>query len=144
MLYQACWWARGENTQNGVAEELTQGVFFSQRFAYPGNTWSTWIGVNHQFDLSGFLATSGWVDGNCDEVSAFLTICANAVGLDFEAAEYRNAFIANSFDTNHVCLIGGDPTLGTSYQQSSGSRHRSHGRWAPRSCTMPVPRSGGI
>lgn len=85
VLNDACSWAEGESTASDVARELTPGLFFAQRFAYtmdqdkdgfPGPSAPQWTtgGQATTFLLASFLATSGYVPGNCIDVSDYLLI----------------------------------------------------------------------
>lgn len=123
VLYEACWWARGENTQNAVAKKLTLGVFF-YRLAYPEDTGSHWTDDDtDDFLLTNFLASSGYQSANCVDVSDFLLICANAVGLDFEVTRYTD-FWDGGFLTIPLCLIGNDPFWPDLYASSSWGFHQ--------------------
>ncbi len=124
VLYEACWWARGENTHDGVAKKLTQGVFF-YRFAYPDDGSPHWVGPGNPrpFRLADFLATSGYQSGNCVDVSHFLAICANAAGLEFEVAKYMDTS-APTFTTIALCLIGSDPFWTDTYGTRTWLRHQ--------------------
>lgn len=126
VLDNACTWAKGENTYEGVARKLTTGLFFAQRFAYPTGTPgypSTWRDEEGDFQLSRFLSTPGWVDGNCVDVSDYLLICANALGLNFTVVQYTDV-TWGQFVTNPLCPIGSDPTRDWTYDTFEWIMHQ--------------------
>jgi hypothetical protein len=123
VLDNACTWAEGENTDDNVSKELTLGLFFAQRFAYPANTDSYWTVGGTTFRLSDFLATPGWVSGNCVDVSDYLLICANALGLNFKVARYEDSNHV-MFNSQPVCLIGSSPTNFAYYSVSTWAWHQ--------------------
>jgi hypothetical protein len=119
VLEDACGFARYRSTASEVARYCTTGLFFAQRFYYPGDYRSHWTSEYPywmRFKLTQYYNTPGWVAGNCVDVSDFLCICLLALGLDFVVAQFRNNLSTPSMVTNPICLIGSDPTQDSSYQ----------------------------
>jgi hypothetical protein len=76
-------------------------------------------GDYHRFRLTDYYNTAGWVPGNCMDVSDFLLICENALGLGFQVARYQNNQEGPT-TTNPICLIGSDPTDDNAYTTLPG------------------------
>jgi hypothetical protein len=128
VLEDACGFARYRSTASEVARYCTTGLFFAQRFYYPDDTRSYWITGSglRTFNLTVYYDTPGWVPGNCADVSDFLCICQNALGLTFTVAAYISSpsDAYGSFLSNRVCLIGSDPTFLYTYTESTRGWHQ--------------------
>jgi hypothetical protein len=126
VLEDACGFARKQTSELDVAKRCTTGLFFAQRFAYPNNTASYWL-YGRTFRLTSYYNTSGWVSGNCADVSAFLCLCQRALGLTFTVAVYVSVPAMNQdgqFNSHRVCLIGSDPTFYINYTVSTWAWHQ--------------------
>ncbi len=128
VLEDACLYARFQATEANVAGESTRGVFYGgntygmspRRFYYPASTAPKWIdGTDGKFKLTNYLATSGWQEGNCRDVSTYLGICTNALGLSYATSILD--YPPLGFDTNLLCAIGSDPLDYMSYGSFVGS-----------------------
>lgn len=132
MLDDSCSFAANQSTEDTVAKEITRGVYFSKRIAYPLSTASSWVdpSVATTFRLTDFLNTSGYQPGNCVDVSDYLCICANSQGLTFAASQYGNVDgknVQTQLISDPVCLIGGDPN---SLSRPDGSAQWAVSSWA--------------
>jgi hypothetical protein len=112
-------WTGGDSTLTDCLRDLTTGLFDSGLFKYTGNTkWTTGTD-NKTFLLSDFLNTTGQQEGNCVDVSDYLTICANALGLNLKVARYYSdpgyGPYYNCFYTNYLCPIGKDASNNSNY-----------------------------
>lgn len=125
VLDNACSWAEGESTAGDVARDLTLGLFFAQRFAYPESTRSYWT-VGTTFRLADFLLTSGYQSGNCVDVSDYLTICQNSQGLGFAVQQHQGDPLGpgDVFTSNPLCPIGSDPTQYWTYDTFQWAWHQ--------------------
>ena len=124
VLDDACEWAAGDNTDDAVARDLTLGLYYSQRFYYYDNpqTGANWL-RDGAFRLKGFLATTGYQAGNCVDVSDYLVICANALGLNFGIEQVKPSD-GSAFHTNPLCPIGSDSTQSSLYSSYFWSFHQ--------------------
>ena len=122
VLANACTWAEGDSTDDNISRDLTLGLYYSQRFAYPEDTGSYWTNEG-RFKLADFLETTGVQSGNCVDVSDYLTICANALGLYFgieQLGDSQNRL----FHTTPVCPIGSDSTQTSLYDSKTWGFHQ--------------------
>gem|GEM_PF-2121940 len=128
VLDDACAWAEGESAAGDVARELTLGLFFARRFAYPDSTGSYWTDEEDPtvFRLSNFLATTGYQSGNCVDVSDYLTICQNSQGLGFLVQQFAGEPLWSdyTFTSNLLCPIGSDPTQFWTYERFHWTWHQ--------------------
>jgi len=136
VLQDACIFARHQSSEANVAKECTIGLYFGgnfgmdspRRFYYPGNAGTNWILPNGNFDLAGFLSYGNswwttWLPGNCADVSTYLCICANALGLNFSPKAYTDSNL-NGYLTNPICSIGSSPTFIGNYDAWSWGFHQ--------------------
>lgn len=122
VIESACAWANGDSTADNVARDLTNGEFNSGYFYYPSNTGSYWTDGNKPsyFLLTSFLQQTGEVPGNCMDVSDYLSISMNALGLNYTVAQWCDSHSYppshyTMLSTNPVCLIGNDPSVSSNY-----------------------------
>ena len=129
VLDDSCRFAANQGTDADVAKELTRGVYFSKRLAYPHSTEARWVTKDNLtlFHLSNFLNTTGYQRGNCVDVSDYLCICAAAQGLNFWVSQYSSkdgAGNVNAFTTNKICDVGSDPATDSKWTTGSWSWHQ--------------------
>lgn len=133
VLDDSCKWASGCSTYLSTAADLTTGLFYSKRFAYPNDTASHWTtdSAPATFELTSFLATTGPMPGNCVDVSDYLTICANSQGLGFHVQQFAGNPLAldpitgyYQFTSNPLCPIGSDPTNRAYYRSFKWAWHQ--------------------
>ena len=128
ILANACNWAKGDKTAASVSADLTKGLFFSGKFAYPISTGTYWTDPRTGlYMLSQLLGSPSPQSGNCQDVSDYLMVCANAVGVNFAVSKFTytvNTQGSGTFASNPLCLIGSDPTIDGSYTVSHWAWHQ--------------------
>ncbi|MCX6369151.1 MAG: hypothetical protein NTX57_20935 [Armatimonadetes bacterium] len=118
VLEDACIFAHGQSSDMTVSKELTFGVFFGGNFGVQSKRYFKATGIPHHIDmgwgpvegdhkflLTEFLSIQGETLGNCVDVSTYLAICANALGLNFSLGNYKETNNA-VFYTNNMNFIG--------------------------------------
>nr|WP_309690402.1 hypothetical protein [Armatimonas sp.] len=94
VLDDACEWAHGESAEAGVSRTVTLQLNQGGVFNY---VYSPQFLSNSSFKLKTFLATGRPTSGNCVDVSDYLAIGTNALGLNFSV---RKIYCQNGFGTN--------------------------------------------
>lgn len=128
VLDDFCGFAQGASTLASAEDLSTKGLYFAQRFAYSDSTASSWTRASDRaFNLTGFLASYGYVGANCEDVSDYLSIGFNALGIDSTVAIYSSSPAYNmdgQFHSNPICLIGSNPVIDSTYTQSDWAWHQ--------------------
>jgi hypothetical protein len=137
VLQDACTYASRQRTEETVAKECTLGVFFGgnfgvssrRRFYYPGNMASHWIDqITGNFNLTSYLTYGNqwyttWLPGNCSDVSTYLSICTNSLGLSFTPKAYTDS-VLGQITTNPICAIGSLPASLMNYEPWTWAFHQ--------------------
>jgi hypothetical protein len=129
VLDDAMSWAGGNTTADDIDENLTLGLYITSKFKYTtvNGLPSSWTDSTDQtiFLLTNFVNNTTWpTEGNCVDVSEYLCICANALGMNFECARYKDSGGATIFDTNLLCPIGSDWTNSAKYVPQHWNNHQ--------------------
>lgn len=122
VLNYSCIWAYGKSSAADVAQYETTGLFNGSMFTYPANKSANWLDPMNDtiFRLKDYLNATKPAYGNCVDVSDFLLICANSVGLSFQSQRYTSnppwpSNVGNSFQTTPICAIGSNAANDASY-----------------------------
>jgi hypothetical protein len=135
VLDDATNFAQGESGKFIVRQHLTEGLFCSKSFSYQTNV--RWVYVDEDVepaifwyeltDLLNHRHSQGTPVGNCVDVSAYLLILMNSVGIEGSLEQYtHNTFLGGRapFLTNDLCSIGSDWTDSSSYDPIVWDMHQ--------------------
>jgi len=128
LLEETTAYAWGEDDPTQAGKDLTFGLYYAQRFAYPGqeNLTSNWFDESNSFKLSTLLRTSGWVTGNCYDVAVYLHLLFESQGLSNEPLLrlcQRGPYDLRAFLSNDICPIGSDSTIPSNYNPIAWTNH---------------------
>ena len=106
VLDYACEWADSQTASSSVSEYLTKGLNLGGIFI--------WVSPNKffqggNFKLRTLLNSIKPSQGNCEDVAAFLVICSNALGVNFNYMKHYCTDGINDigWTTNNIKPIGG-------------------------------------
>lgn len=132
VLEDACLWATGQTGTLSCRWWCTFKLYHSLVFVYDpggGPRYVRWdIGQDPpprlyrltRFFSDRYNSPSGWVNGDCQDVSTYLQIALSGLGVSIETRQLIASWPLG-FLTNNVCPIGSDSTLIGNYTGQNGN-----------------------